>query len=118
MREECEEVDLPGAAGTPSCSIRVSMNMKSLSDQVILVTVQGIDSQSGLEHESLSSSSSRSSSAAEAGERGGVVPQVQFSGFRWDGKTKFADVVLQPHAELSITFTALITQPGVYDMKR
>lgn len=39
-------------------------------------------------------------------------------GLRWEGKSRFVDIDLPPHSTVRLPFLALVTQPGIYDMKR
>ncbi len=94
------------------CMVPVTMVCKNIGDQAILLIVEGLDSQSHFANEHLASSSNPTATSK------GLIPQVACSGFRWQGKTKYSDVILQPHSEVTLTFLAFLTHPGVYDLKK
>jgi hypothetical protein len=46
------------------------------------------------------------------------IEKVPNIGYRWTGKTKYNDLVVEPNSEFRIEFIAVINQTGIFDLKR
>jgi hypothetical protein len=47
-----------------------------------------------------------------------VLKRPPVKGLRWEGKSRFVDIVIPPLSSVCLPFLALIARKGVYDMKR
>ena len=93
------------------CPVSVSLDLYSNHPEVnILVSVEA------LEWVDLNNDGTATQSVPNNAGKQRKRPPVK--GLRWEGKSRFVDVVIPPLSSVSLPFLALISREGVYDIKR
>ncbi len=80
-------------------NVPVRLSLKSVSDLPLVLTVEAVDEFGG-------------------SEAVGAVDKVPNTGVRWSGKTRHCALVLSPHTTTDLQMCAIVSQPGVFDLKR
>eukprot|EP01038_Epipyxis_sp_PR26KG_P005036 gene5036-7027_t len=101
--------------------IPVQIHLKSVCDEVLLLTVEAVDSEK-ISRSSNSSNDNINISPSIGSEQtqqlGLRIEKTVMNGFRWVGKTQYTQIKLNPHDEIILQFYAFFSQSGVYDLKR
>lgn len=125
-------------------SVAVRLELLSTSSVPLRVTVEAIDKRDrqprgqpttsssfpstssvlsnafGTDTPSLSSALSSASSVASATATSGIgVGNSLFQrNIRWDGKTKFSELIIPPYTSMILPFNAVVSRTGVFDLNR
>lgn len=100
--------------------VPVTVQLRSVNQKPLIISVEVVDRKETKD------------TASKDGNLENKAPQIKSSsddsnvavaksssrGFQWICKTKYQDIELRPFASTSLSFHALITQPGVFDLKR
>jgi hypothetical protein len=99
-------------AGQGRCPVTVSLDIYSNHPEAsIMVSVEALE-WIDLNTDTHASPNKSNASTPRARKR----PPVK--GLRWEGKSRFVDVIIPPLSSVSLPFLALIAKVGVFDIKR